>query len=65
MCQRGTLRRCAAARLRENRLANGKRVNVNLDLFNAFNASPVLGINQTFVPNGAWLVPDGGPGVLS
>ena len=35
----------------------GKRVNVNLDVFNAFNAAPVLGINQTFVPNGAWLVP--------
>ena len=35
----------------------GKRVNLNLDLFNAFNVSPVLAINQTFVPNGAWLVP--------
>ena len=34
------------------------RTNVGLDLYNAFNRSPVLAYNQSFIPNGAWLVPD-------
>ena len=34
---------------------SGHRLNVNLDLFNAFNVAPVLNVNQTFGQN--WLVP--------
>jgi hypothetical protein len=33
------------------------RTNVGIDLYNVANAAPVLGYNQTFVPNGAWLAP--------
>jgi hypothetical protein len=33
------------------------RANVGVDLYNVANVAPVLGYNQTFVPNGAWLAP--------
>jgi len=33
------------------------RTNVGVDLYNVANSAPVLGYNQTFVANGAWLAP--------
>jgi hypothetical protein len=33
------------------------RTNVGFDIYNVANAAPVLGYNQTFVPNGGWLAP--------
>jgi hypothetical protein len=33
------------------------RTNVGVDVYNIANVAPVLGYNQTFVPNGAWLAP--------
>jgi hypothetical protein len=34
------------------------RSNVGVDLYNIINASPVLTYNQSYVPNGNWLVPN-------
>lgn len=33
------------------------RTTVGVDLYNALNASPILSYNNTFVPNGSWLLP--------
>jgi hypothetical protein len=30
---------------------------VGVDLYNAFNANPILSYNNTFVPGGSWLQP--------
>ena len=34
------------------------RFRIALDLYNAFNRSPVLVYNQAFIPNGSWLIPN-------
>ena len=33
------------------------RSNVGVDIYNLFNANPVLTYNQAFAPGGRWLVP--------
>jgi hypothetical protein len=33
------------------------RTNIGFDVYNVFNAAPVLTYNQTFVPGGTWLAP--------
>jgi hypothetical protein len=35
----------------------GQRANISLDVYNLLNLDTVLTYNQTFVPNGNWLVP--------
>ena len=34
------------------------RTNVGFDVYNIFNANPVITNNMTFVPNGTWLRPN-------
>jgi hypothetical protein len=36
----------------------GTRTNVGFDLYNVLNSAAVLSYNQTFVPNGTWLIPN-------
>ena len=35
----------------------GTRNDVGFDIYNLFNANPVLTYNQAFTPGGRWLVP--------
>jgi len=33
------------------------RANVGVDIYNLLNSQAILSYNQTFIPNGAWLIP--------
>ena len=33
------------------------RANVGIDIYNLLNSTAILSYNQSFIPNGAWLIP--------